>query len=65
MFVVVGAYSMKMNDVTLHIHGDAPAGCLVFLLTREIRLRLSKFVCYSKHDNLLTVKQRYEMGQNH
>ena len=40
----------------------AQYGCLIFLLTCEIRLQLSKFFCYSKHKNLLTVKQRYELG---
>ena len=35
---------------------------IIILLTCKIRLYLSKFVWYSKHDKLLIVKQRYEIG---
>ena len=46
---------------------NAQDGRLIFLLkTCEVRLNLSySFVCYSiKHNNLLTVKQLYEIGPN-
>ena len=35
---------------------NAQAGLLMFLLTCEIRLNLSKFFCYSKHKNCITIK---------
>ena len=35
---------------------------LIFLLTCEIHLHLSNFFCYNKHENVRTVKQRYEIG---
>ena len=41
---------------------NAHAPPWIFLLTCEIRLCLSKFFCYSKHEHLLTGKQRYEIG---
>ena len=40
---------------------NAQYGRPLFLLTCEIRLHLSKFFCDSKHKNLLTIKQRYEI----
>ena len=41
---------------------NAQHGRPIFLLSCEIRLPHSKFFCYGKHKNLLTVKQRYEIG---
>ena len=41
---------------------NAHAPLWIFLLICEIRLCLSKIFCYSKHENLLTGKQRYEIG---
>ena len=44
---------------------NVQAGRLIFLLTCEIRLQLSEIFCYSKHQTLFTVKQRFEVGPVH
>ena len=57
-----GAYFMKMSDATMRIPRNAQATCLILLLTCEICLCFSKFVCFSKHTNLLNIKRHYEIS---
>ena len=45
-----------MSDATIQIHGERACAALNFLVN------LWNFFCYSKHENLLTGKQRYEIG---
>ncbi len=55
---------MEINDVLNYTNPWCTRKWLpiIFMLTCEIPLRLSKLFCYSKHKDLLFVNQRFEIG---